>query len=205
MDKRSLFAGLDAYFERTLAAHGPTPRGVDWNSDAAQTIRFEQLMKVVEDPSEPYSVLDYGCGYGALGPWLRERGDEFAYTGFDVSDRMLAVARRDDPAWRYVGDDAELDPVDYVVASGVFNLRLDVGDDDWWAYIDETVEKLARLARKGFAFNVLTAYSDPEKRRSELYYADPCRLFDLCKRRHGRNVALLHDYGLYEFTILVRP
>jgi hypothetical protein len=56
----------------------------------------------------------------------------------------------------------------------------------------------------GFAFNCLTAYSDAHKMQSYLYYADPCRLFDLCKRRYSRNVALLHDYGLYEFTILVR-
>jgi hypothetical protein len=26
----------------------------------------------------------------------------------------------------------------------------------------------------------------------------------LCKRRFSRNVALLHDYDLYEFTVLVR-
>ena len=47
-------------------------------------------------------------------------------------------------------------------------------------------------------------YSDPERMRAHLYYADPCRLFDHCKRRYSRHVALLHDYGLYEFTILVR-
>ena len=40
--------------------------------------------------------------------------------------------------------------------------------------------------------------------RPDLYYADPCELFDRCKRRYSRNVALLHDYDLYEFTILVR-
>ena len=40
--------------------------------------------------------------------------------------------------------------------------------------------------------------------RPDLFYADPCWLFDQCKRRHSRDVALLHDYGLYEFTILVR-
>jgi hypothetical protein len=37
-----------------------------------------------------------------------------------------------------------------------------------------------------------------------LYYADPRVLFDHCKTRYSKNVALLHDYGLYEFTILVR-
>ncbi|REM56201.1 class I SAM-dependent methyltransferase, partial [Mycobacterium tuberculosis] len=48
------------------------------------------------------------------------------------------------------------------------------------------------------------SYSDASKMRDDLYYADPCALFDLCKRRYSKSVALLHDYGLYEFTILVR-
>ncbi|MFX7953370.1 class I SAM-dependent methyltransferase, partial [Acinetobacter baumannii] len=56
----------------------------------------------------------------------------------------------------------------------------------------------------GFSFNCLTSYSDEDRKRDYLYYADPCQLFDLCKRRYSRQVALLHDYGLYEFTILVR-
>ena len=37
-----------------------------------------------------------------------------------------------------------------------------------------------------------------------LFYADPARLFTHCKTRYARNVALLHDYGLYEFTLLIR-
>jgi len=40
--------------------------------------------------------------------------------------------------------------------------------------------------------------------REDLYYADPCFIFDYCKRNFSRNVALLHDYELYEFTIIVR-
>ncbi|KAQ37574.1 hypothetical protein AJ39_03274, partial [Mycobacterium tuberculosis MD14844] len=59
-------------------------------------------------------------------------------------------------------------------------------------------------SRRGFSFNCLTSYSDASKMRDDLYYADPCALFDLCKRRYSKSVALLHDYGLYEFTILVR-
>lgn len=203
IDRRRLFESLDGYFAHTLAEHGATPRGVDWNSEAAQTTRFEQLSKVV-DASRPYSLLDYGCGYGALAPWLRDRGHEFAYAGFDVSERMLEVARRDDPAWRYTSREDTLEPADYVVASGVFNLRLDLDDEKWTGYVDDTIARLARLARRGVAFNMLSSYSDPEKRRRDLYYGDPCRFFDQCKREHGNDVALLHDYGLYEFTILVR-
>jgi hypothetical protein len=59
-------------------------------------------------------------------------------------------------------------------------------------------------SRLGFAFNCLTSYSDSDKLRDHLYYANPNELFDFCKRQYSRNIALLHDYDLYEFTILVR-
>lgn len=101
------------------------------------------------------------------------------------------------------GED-QLEPTDFTVASGIFNVRLDVPDDEWRAYVETTLEKLAGLSRAGFAFNMLTSYSDADKMRPDLYYGDPGWFFDLCKRRYSRNVALLHDYGLYEFTMIVR-
>jgi hypothetical protein len=91
-----------------------------------------------------------------------------------------------------------------VVASGVFNVKLHTPLADWEAYVLRTVDRLAALGRHGFAFNALTSYSDPERMRPDLYYTNPCVLFDYCKRRFSRHVALLHDYGLFEFTILVR-
>jgi len=40
--------------------------------------------------------------------------------------------------------------------------------------------------------------------KEELFYADPLYFFDLCKKNFSRNIALLHDYYEYDFTILVR-
>ena len=40
--------------------------------------------------------------------------------------------------------------------------------------------------------------------RADLYYADPCFLFDYCKRNFAKDVAILHDYSLYDFTLIVR-
>ena len=51
---------------------------------------------------------------------------------------------------------------------------------------------------------MLTTYSDADKQRDDLFYADPLRVFDICKQRFSPRVALLHDYPLYEFTIIVR-
>jgi hypothetical protein len=51
---------------------------------------------------------------------------------------------------------------------------------------------------------MLTSYSDPDRMRPDLYYANPGEIFDQCKQRYSPQVALLHDYGLWEFTVLVR-
>jgi hypothetical protein len=51
---------------------------------------------------------------------------------------------------------------------------------------------------------VLTSESDAGKRRADLFYADPRQVLDYCLGRWPRRVALLHDYGLYEFTVTVR-
>jgi SAM-dependent methyltransferase len=206
MDFDEFVATMDRYFERTLAEHGATSRGVDWKSDEAQEARFHQLLKICEGQGH-FSINDYGCGYGALAHYLVERGYEFTYCGFDVSERMVELAREqnsDPKRWRFVSREQELEPADYTVASGVFGLRFGIDDATWMRYVLEKLESLNRLSHRGFSFNMLTRYSDPPLMRPDLYYADPCFYFDYCKQRFSRNVALLHDYEVYEFTVLVR-
>ena len=138
---------------------------------------------------------------------MSRNGYDARYRGFDVSAAMLEYARRaheDAPRVVFTDREDELEPVDFTVASGIFNVRLHVTDEDWREYVEATLEKLAALSTRGFAFNMLTSYSDADKMRPDLYYGDPRWFFDHCKRRYSRNVALLHDYGLYEFTMIVR-
>ena len=93
---------------------------------------------------------------------------------------------------------------DYVVASGIFNVTGVFNYLEWEAHVKEVLNIMHEYSLKGFAFNMLTSYSDADKMRADLYYPDPCMYFDWCKRRYSRNVALLHDYDLYDCTILVR-
>jgi SAM-dependent methyltransferase len=202
----ALRASAKAYYEARLQTHGPTPAGVDWNSQASQDLRFRQLERLWEaDPDA--SLIDYGCGYGAMATFVRQRGHRGPYIGFDVSDAMVASARDHMsglPACLVTTRRDQLEPADYAVSSGVFNVKQDASDEDWTGYVWETVADLAALGARGFAFNALTLYSDADRRRPDLYYADPLDCFDRCKRTYSRFVSLLHDYPLYEFTIIVR-
>ncbi len=195
------------YFEERLNTHGATARGVDWNSETAQELRFSQLSKVIAAP-QAFSLLDYGCGYGALAGYLLRQGYGMEkYVGFDVLESMVVKAREvfsGSPQCTFTSRLEELEPVDYSIASGIFNLKLETSFEDWTQYVVGELHKINDLSRKGFSFNMLTKYSDAEYMRPHLYYADPCFLFDYCKRHFSRNVALLHDYEVYDFTIIVR-
>jgi SAM-dependent methyltransferase len=204
MNFADLLETVRTYYDSRLQAHGPTHRGVDWNSSDSQRLRFAQLLRVA-DPAAPCVVGDYGCGYGALLDYLREQQRGHSYRGYDLSAHMIDAARRrhpELPAATFSSREDVLAGTDFVVASGLFNVKQAAVVADWHDYVLHTIARFATLARRGFAFNVLSHYAD--HMRPDLYYADPCLLFDLCKRRYSRHVSLLHDYGLYEFTILVR-
>lgn len=138
---------------------------------------------------------------------MRQRGLAIDYRGFDISADMVAAARSRhaaDPRAAFTTDPVALRPATYAVASGIFNVKLDHDRAAWRDYVTATIDALHQAATHGFAFNMLSTYSDPERRKDTLYYADPCEVFDYCKRRCSPRVALLHDYPLYEFTVLVR-
>jgi SAM-dependent methyltransferase len=194
------------YYDEKIQTHGPTALGVDWNSRESQQMRFAQLLKLI-DYSLPYTINDFGCGYGALAEYLQREDHPFQYCGFDISSKMIARAgelhaQADQVV--FVNHELELPKADYTVASGIFNVKLDTPAAEWEKYILETLKTIDALSRRGFAFNVLTKYSDEEFMRPDLYYADPLFFFDHCKTNYSRFVTLLHDYPLYEFTILVR-
>jgi SAM-dependent methyltransferase len=203
----NLLGDISNYYTTKLSHHGATPQGVDWNSEESQVVRFKQLCKIIEDHTLNYSINDLGCGYGALLYYLQKNHPGCSYLGIDISLEMIKIAEQLSKAAqqaRFITSSEPDQIADYGIASGIFNVRLKSNDAVWLDYIKSTLDLLNSTSRYGFAFNCLTSYSDDDKRRDYLYYSNPCQLFDICKQHYSRHVALLHDYGLYEFTILVR-
>lgn len=205
---KKIISGVKDYYTDKIKQHGTSSQGVDWNSEASQFLRFEQLCKIIQ-PDTPFQLLDYGCGYAALIQFLNAHYEKsaFKYTGYDISEEMLAQARLLFPASESTVFTASIPEQqhDYLIASGLFNVRLELANDtEWKDYILQTLNQFNDLSSKGFSFNALTSYSDKEYMKDYLYYADPLFFFDYCKKNFSRNIALLHDYNLYEFTILVR-
>jgi SAM-dependent methyltransferase len=198
-------SGVSKLYSDSLAKHGAEAQGVGWRDPASHRLRFDKLVAVIERRGERLTINDLGCGYGAFFGYLTECGiDVGRFNGYDISSEMLAEARRRlaSQSVRLV-QSAVLDSVaDYSFACGIFNVRLDRSEDEWRDHILKTLEDMNAHSEAGFAFNLLTSYVDWKE--PHLFYGDPLFFFDYCKKNISRYVTLLHDYPLWEWTILVR-
>lgn len=207
------FAGLrsdiERYYTGKIGLYGPSPLGVDWSCAPTQKLRFIQVLKVCNFDS-PFSLADLGCGYGALLGFLAERFHDkpVSYKGVDLSPAMIVQARR---LWAKRPDTEfsvgnELSGLsDYMVASGIFNVKLHQPELQWTRFIQATLAHMHAHSRRGFAVNFLAPLTDTEKTHPELYRAEPELWCDFCERALGSEVTLLTGYGMREYTLLVRP
>jgi SAM-dependent methyltransferase len=203
--KSDIINKVENYYSKKIKVHGATSQGVDWNGEESHFLRFEQLTKYFAIDSK-VSILDYGSGFGSLIDFLKLNKYNFDYLGYDLSSEMVTKGKELYRASniQFTTEENELIKQDYVVANGIFNVKLTTPEEEWKKYILETIKELDKFSLKGFSFNILTSYSDEEFKKDYLHYANPLDIFDYCKRNFSKNVALLHDYDLYEFTIIVR-
>ncbi|MCK5610397.1 class I SAM-dependent methyltransferase [Candidatus Pacearchaeota archaeon] len=205
--KRPLKKIADLYTDN-LRNLGASPRGVGWRDKQSQMLRFAKLGQVLKEETKGKKINfnDLGCGYGAMYLFLKKLPQikTGKYFGYDISESMLAEARKtiNAPGVFFVKSDRILHQADYSFASGIFNVKFNESNHAWKKYTLDVLKNMNNMSRKGFAFNALSTYVDYKEKH--LYYADALFYFDFCKKHFSKRVSLLHDYKLYEWTMIVK-
>lgn len=200
----SIHAAVERYYTDKFISFGETPQGVDWNSSAAQTRRFEALSKVFERTEiAGRTLLDFGCGYGAFYDFLRDRKLELFYTGFDLSEEMIEAAkkRRAGEWLSKLGSDRQFD---FIVASGVFNVRGTVGVPAWWSYVITELSSLYQRCSAALAVNFIPAPDAGYSECDHLFYLDTERFIDWSRENLSPDIETVTGYGIHDVTFLIR-
>jgi SAM-dependent methyltransferase len=166
-----------------------------WRNWEDQEVRFKALSGIADMSN--CSVLDAGCGYGDLLPYLSLKYSDIHYTGIDQIDDFLAEAMRrygNLPQNSFLKGDfmtMNLPTADFVLASGSLNYRS--SDPD---FIFKAITKLYRACHRGLTFNLLK-HMMPD---GLLVAYDPAKILRYC-RTHSARVELLCGYAKEDFTI----
>lgn len=190
---------VNRYTER-YHEHGYSPLTLGWTK-GRQSVRFDVLTSLYEFSGR--TVLDIGCGFGDLLHTLEEKFDPVAsYTGVDLVEPLVKEAGQRWPTHTFItGDFLEITfdgGFDFVVASGVFNHRLDAINSE--EYIEAVMQRAFALCHDGFAFDFLSDKVD--YRLEHTYHASPERILGMAYSL-SRNVVLRNDYIPFEFSVFV--
>jgi len=178
-----------------------------WSSWETQQGMFSVLSHILAGNSG--SVLDVGCGTGCYYRFLQQRlGQKFPlwkYTGIDINPKMVERARREnediDVSLRDVMDH-DGPPHDYVIGAGTFNVRI---DGDQTLYLQQRMEKMFSLAKRGVALSLLSrdlcSEEHQQETRDQLFFYDAPSVLLACLHYITPNVKLDHTSLPSQFIV----
>lgn len=190
-------ATVQSFHRQRLGAD--TLHALAYRDAQSQRLRFEALAHWGDFSG--LTVLDLGCGYGDLLPFLRGRFTGVTYLGVDFLREFVEAARArhgEAPGVQFLQADfltTGLPQVDVVVACGSLNYRSTNDLHPWQA-----IARMWAAARCGVAFNVLDATvfgADPV-----LAGQAPGTVLDFC-RRMDATAGLVTGYLPDDFTVLM--
>ena len=198
---------LRAHYRDAVLRYGDAPEGAQWSSKDSQNKRFEILLDIAE--MKNVSVLDFGCGTGAMLEYMNARGGDSSirYTGCDILQEALDIAKQKYANQKNVRfgffDDFKTEAFDYIFISGVFNNKIENNE----GYYQDYLRILWERTRKGLAFNMMSAYVDYYD--DDLFYEKPEKVFSFVKQNLSPYVVLRNDYQVkpgvipFEFAVYV--
>lgn len=198
---------ISNYYKNKLIQFGDTPKGVDWNSLESQELRFKNLISIIEK-KENFSILDYGCGTASLYEFLSKKGYvNFKYFGFDINQDVISICKKkyfDETNLFFSSNLVDFQKCDYVISSGIFNVKLQNEFKNWKDFIRNTIIEFSLMSNKGFSFNMLNTFCDENKKKDYLYYENPGDIFEYIIKNISKELTLINSSTLYDFSILVK-
>lgn len=190
---------LISFYNKALQMFGDRPESLRWTAEG-QLLHYESLLDI-SDNMNGREILDFGCGKGDFYLFLKDRNIQVHYTGFDINENLISLAKKKFPECRFEVFDIEKDAInedfDYIFLCGVFNLKVEGIDE----LIRFTLKKLFSRCRIGLAFNALSARTP--KKDFELHYVYPEEIFHFAIKELSPFVAMRHDRIPFDFTMFV--
>lgn len=190
---------IKKHYQQLFAQHGDSPDAVQYTDRITQFKRFEVLSQVAPQLN---SAVDIGCGLGHFYEYLKEGQPDVKYLGLDFVDEFIEACKikyANNEHTQFNQFDLTKDAIptgyDYILLSGVFNNKSTNNKE----FMLNGINSMFNACEKGIAFNAMSTYVDFQA--DNLYYTDPLKIFDYCKRNLSRKVTLRHDYLVKENSI----
>lgn len=178
---------LHSHYRELFHKYGDSPEAVQYSSLESQERRFEILIQVGDLAGK--KILDFGCGTGQFGSYLKKNGINFQYYGVDIVDEFLDLCKSKHPEGNFgFMNDFDNQEFDYIFVGGVFNNKI----TDNRSFYQQTIRNLFKKTKIALSFNMMSAYVDFQS--PDLYYEYPEEVFSFLKKEVTPFVTIRNDY-----------
>ncbi|MDC3126704.1 class I SAM-dependent methyltransferase [Candidatus Pelagibacter sp.] len=159
---------LIQHYIKVYKKYGPTPKGVSWSSTNKTIIRYRFISDFINNITQKkkISVLDVGCGYGALLKYINHRSKNFKYLGIDSNSNSINFAKD-----KYKLKNISFEKIsllnlekkkkyNIVLANGLFTFKHNLTEKKMYNFLFQGIKKMINLSNEYIIFNIMSRNVD---------------------------------------------
>ena len=169
-----------------------------------QEVRFRAFSKFIKQASR---VLDFGCGFGDLGVFFREKTPSLKvdYSGCDLMSDFLVVAKKNNPDkkfWQLEFGEKIKNNYDTIICSGVFNFLYDSSEIEHYRHITRILSDLYDRCNN----NLIVDFQSPfvDFKQDNGYHQSIDKISHFVVENLSRRFEIVHSYLPYEYCLVIQ-
>jgi SAM-dependent methyltransferase len=169
-----------ASYRERFRKFGVDPRSLKWVSRKAAEQRYQEIASLVEFKNK--SILDIGCGFGEIIPFILPSNGKLDYLGIDKVAEFIGAASKKYPKNRFIVGDYFSKPLkkkfDIIIANGCLNANV----RDNLGFRKRAIKVMFEHSNEAVIFN-MSGGADPRKtaKRSNVWFASASEILRFCK------------------------
>jgi len=186
-------------YQNNFLLYGSDSRALKWLSPESAEIRYRELIKDID--FENKTILDVGCGFGDIIPFIKSKSSDFEYLGVDMVEDFIKEAKKRYPSFDFKIIDYFSKPIrikfDIIICCGALNSKF----KSIKSYQREAIKIMFGNAKEAICFNMAGSHPRPLRRReSKLYYSDSLEILKFCLSLTNK-IIFRQNYHKRDFTI----
>lgn len=188
-------------YQEAFKKYGAHPKALYWASEKAAELRYKEM--VTDLDFEGKTILDVGCGFGDIIPYISQKTNKFDFTGVDMVPEFIQAAQKKHPEHLFILKDYFSHPMkekfDIIISSGVLNSNF----KNTYNFRKKAIKTLFGHTREAISFNMAGFYPQPKNKKGyKIYYADSLIILKYCLSLSSKLIFRQH-YHRKDFTIVM--
>ncbi len=188
-------------YRKRFGKFGIDARSLRWKSKEAAEVRYKELTSDIN--FEGKNILDVGCGFADVIPFILKKAKNIKYTGVDLVPEFIKVCKEKYKIYRFINSDYFAKPLlekfDIILASGSLNSNTPYAVN----FRKKAIKTMFDHANETIAFNMSGGHPQPKNEKGKgVYYADSMDILNYCFAFTSR-IIFRHHYRKNDFTIVM--